>query len=80
MIYHSTMGHLVKLRKSCDECLSNKTNLLCCFVEFRETFDAMPMTNLRNRLEKIKFPFGLRNVAIGLHDKFISKLTNFEGW
>jgi hypothetical protein len=42
--YHSTMDHLVTLRIIAEECHNNKTDLLCCLVEFRKYFDIVPRT------------------------------------
>jgi hypothetical protein len=61
--YHSTVDHLVMLRIIVEECHNNKTNLLCCFIDFRKYFDTVPRTNLWNRLEELKVPFKLRVVA-----------------
>jgi hypothetical protein len=67
-IYHSTMDHLVTLRIIGEECYNNKANLLCCFVDFKKTFNTLLRTNLWNRLEYIKVPFELRVVAIRLEE------------
>jgi hypothetical protein len=78
--YHSTMDHLVTLRIIAKECHNNKTNLLCCFVDFRKYFDIVPRTNLWNRLEEIKVPFELRVVVVRLYENVISKFRNIKGW
>jgi hypothetical protein len=78
--YHSTLDHLVMFMIIVEECCNDKTNLLCCFVDFRKSFDTMPETSLWNRLEKIKVPFELRVVAVRLYGKFISNIRNIEGW
>jgi hypothetical protein len=78
--YHSTVDHLVTLRIIAEECHNNKTNLLCCFIDFRKYFDTVPRTNLWDRLEEIKVPFELRVVAIRLYENVISKFRNTEGW
>jgi hypothetical protein len=78
--YHSTMDHLVTLRIIVEECHNNKTNLLCCFIDFRKSFDIVPRTNLWDRLEEIKVPFELRVAAIRLYENVISKFRNTEGW
>jgi hypothetical protein len=57
--YHSTMDHLITLMIIVEECCKNKTNLLCCFVDFRKAFDIVPRTNLWNKLEELKVPSGL---------------------
>jgi hypothetical protein len=56
--YHSTVDHLITLRIIAEECHNNKTNLLCCFIDFRKAFDTVPRTNLWNRLEELKVPSG----------------------
>ena len=56
--YHSTMDHLIILRIIAEERQNNKTNLLCCFIDFRKAFDIVPRTNLWYRLKEIKVPFG----------------------
>jgi hypothetical protein len=63
-----------------EECHNNKTNLLCCFIDFRKYFDIVPRTNLWNRLEEIKVPFKLRVVVVRLYENVISKFRNTEGW
>ena len=77
---HSTMGHLVTLRIIVEESRKNKSDLFCCFVDFRKAFDTVPRSNPWNRLEELKVPFELRVVAIRLYKKFISKFKNNEGW
>ena len=45
--YHSAMDHLVRPRTIVEKCCNNKINLMCCFVEFKRTFNVtMPRTNL----------------------------------
>ena len=51
---HSKTNHLVTLRIILEECHNYKSNLFCCFVEFREAFDTVPRNNLWNRLEQLK--------------------------
>ena len=51
---HSTMDHLVTLRIIVEKCRNDKSNLFCCFVEFRKSFDTVPRNNLCNRLEELK--------------------------
>ena len=60
------MDHLVTLRIIAEECHNDKTDLLCCFIDFRIFFYTAPGTNLYNRLEEMKVPFELRDVAIRL--------------
>ena len=57
---HSTTDHLVTLRIIVEECRNDKSNLFCCFVDFRKDFDMVPLNNLWNRLEELKVPFELR--------------------
>ena len=45
--YHLDMDHLVTPRTIVEKCCNNKTNLMCCFAEFRRTFNVtVPRTNL----------------------------------
>jgi hypothetical protein len=62
-----------------EEFHNTKTDLFCCFVEFRKSFDMVPRKNLWNRLEEIKVPFELRVDAIRLYENTISKFKNTEG-
>ena len=66
---HSTMDHLVTLRIIAEECCNNKSDLFCCFVDFRKSFDTMPRNNLWNTLEELKVPFELRASTISLYKK-----------
>ena len=59
-----------------EECHNNKSDLFCCFVDFRKSFDTMPRNNPWNRLEELKVPFELRVAAIRLYEKFIVKFKN----
>jgi hypothetical protein len=52
--YHSTVDHLVTFRIIAEEFCNTKTNLFCCFVDFRKSFDMVPRKKLWNRLEEIK--------------------------
>ena len=63
---HSTKDHLVTLRIIVEDCCNDKSNLFCCFVDFRKAFDTVPRNNLWNRLEELKVPFELRVGAIRL--------------
>ena len=74
------MNHLITLRIISKESCNNKSNLFCCFVDFRKDFDTMPRNNLWNRLEELKVSFELRTSAIRLYEKVISKFNNNEGW
>ena len=63
-----------------EECRNDKSNLFCCFVDFRKDFDTVPRNNLWNRLEELKVPFELRATAIRLYENVIAKLKRNEGW
>ena len=63
---HSTMDHLLTLRIIAEECHNNKSDLFCCFLDFRKAFDIVPRNNLWNRLEELKVPFELRAATIRL--------------
>jgi len=67
------------LRIIAEECCNNKSNLLCCFVDFRKDFDTVLRNNLCNRLEELKVPFELRDAAIRLYENFIAKFKSNEG-
>jgi hypothetical protein len=78
--YHSTVDHLVTFRIIAEEFCNTKTNIFCCFVDFRKAFDMVPRKNLWNRLEEIKVPLELRVVAIRMYENVIAKFKNTEGW
>jgi hypothetical protein len=59
------------------ECHNNKTNILCCFLDFRKTFDIVPRTNLWNILEEIKIPFELRAIVISLYENVLAAIFHF---
>jgi len=59
---------------------NNKTNLLCCLVDFRKAFDMMLRYNHWNRFEELNVPFELSVVAIRLNENVIAKFRNIEGW
>jgi hypothetical protein len=80
MSYHSTMDHLVILTIFIEECRNNKTNILCCFIDFRKYFDIVPKTNLWNRLEEISVPLELRAIVIRLYENVVTKFRNNEGY
>ena len=63
---HSTTDHLVMLRIIEEECRNNKFNLFCCFLDFREYFDTVPIKKLWNILKELKVPIDLRRNAISL--------------
>ena len=77
---HSTTDHLVTLRIIAKECCNNKSDIFCCFVDFRKAFDTVPINNLWNRLEELKVHFELRVVAIRLYEKVIANFKNIGGW
>jgi len=74
------VDHLVTLKIIADECLNNKTNLLCCFVEFKKYFDTMSITNLWNMLEELKLPLELRVVMVIFYENVIVEFRNTKGW
>jgi hypothetical protein len=74
--YHSNVDHLVTLKIIVEECCNNKTDLMCCLVDFRKCFDTVHRTNLWNRMEEIKVPFELRVVATRLYENIIAKFRN----
>jgi len=78
--HHSTTDHLITLRIIMEECRNDKSNLFCCFVDFRKSFDTVPRNNLWNRLEELKVPFELRAAAIRLYENVIAKFKSNEGW
>ena len=47
---YSTTDHLVTLGIITEECRNNKSDLFCCFVDFRKSFDTIPRNNMWNRL------------------------------
>eukprot|EP00253_Pinus_taeda_P016131 PITA_16131 len=77
---HSTTEHLVTLRIIMEECRNDKSNLFCCFVDFKKDFDTVPRNNLWNRLEELKVPFELRVATIRLYENVIAKLKSNDGW
>jgi hypothetical protein len=78
-IYHSIVDHLVTFRIIAKEFLNTKTNLFCCFVDFRKAFDMVPRKHLWNRLEEKKVSIELRAIAIRMYENFIAKFKNIEG-
>jgi len=77
---HSKTDHLVTLRIIVEEFRNDKSNLFCCFVEFRKAFNTVSRNNLWNRLEELKVPFELRAGAIRLYENFIANFKTNEGW
>jgi len=78
--HHSTTDHLVTLRIIVEECRNDKSNLFCCFVDFRKAFDMVPRNNLWNKLEELKVPVELRAATIRLYENVIAKFKSNEGW
>jgi hypothetical protein len=78
--YHSIVDHIVTFRIIPEELRNKKTNLFCCFVDFRKSFDMVPRKNLWNRLEETKVPLELRDAAIRMYENVIAKFKNIEGW
>jgi hypothetical protein len=76
---HSIVGHFFTFRIIAEEFRNTKANILCCFVDFRKTFDMVPRKNLWNRLEEIKVPLELRVSSIRMYDNFISKFKTTKG-
>jgi hypothetical protein len=76
---HSNVDHLVTLKIIVEEFLNNKSNLHCCFIDFKKDFETVPRTNHWNRLEEIKVCSQLRVVVVRLYESVISKLSNIEG-
>jgi hypothetical protein len=71
---------LVTLRIIMEECCNYKTNISCCFIDFRKYFDTVLRTNLWNRLEEIKVPFEFRATMVRFYKNIIAKFRNTEGW
>jgi hypothetical protein len=78
--YHSTVDHIVTFMIIAKEFCNTKTNLFCCFVDFRKAFDMVPRKNLWNRLEEIKVPLELRAATIRMYQNIIANLKNTQGW
>jgi hypothetical protein len=74
------VDHIVTIRIIVEEFCNSKTNLFCCFVEFRKYFDMVPMKKLCNRLEEIKVPLNLRVSSIRMYEKIIAKFKKIEDW
>jgi hypothetical protein len=73
------VDNLVTFRIIVEECRNDKTNILCCFVDFIKAFDIVPRTNLWNRLKEVKVPFELRVDVVRIYEKVIAKFRNIEG-
>jgi hypothetical protein len=74
------VDHLLTFRIIVEELCNTKTNLFCCFVDFRKSFDMVPRKKLWNRLEEIKVPLKLSVAIIRMYDNVIAKFKNIEGW
>jgi hypothetical protein len=61
--YHSTMDHPVTFRIIVEEFRNTKTNLFCCFIEFRKAFDIVPRKNLWDRLGRDKSSFRIEGCS-----------------
>ena len=61
---HSTMDHIVTLMIIAEEYHNNNSDLFCCFMDFRKSFDTVPRNNPWNVLEEPKVPFELRAATI----------------
>jgi len=77
---NSVRDHLITLRIIVEECCNDKSNLFCCFVDFRKAFDMVPKNNLWNRLEELNVPYELRVSTIRLYENVIAKLKRNKGW
>jgi hypothetical protein len=73
------VDHLVTFRIIAEEFRNTKTNLFCCFVDFRNSFEMVPRKNLWNRLEEIKVLLELRADAIRMYENVIAKFKNIKG-
>ena len=71
--YHSTLDHPVTFRIIAEDLCNTKTNIFCCVVDFRKSFDMVPRKNLWNRLKEIKVSLELRVVAIRMYENVIAK-------
>jgi hypothetical protein len=78
--YHSILDHLVTFRIIAEEFLNTKTNLFCCFVDYRKPFDMVPRKNLWNRLEEKKVSLEFRVATIRMYENVIATFKNTEGW
>ena len=76
----STTDHLITLRIIVKECHNDKSNLFCCFVDFRKAFNMVPRNNPWNRLEVVNVPFELRVAAIRLYENVIANFKNNKEW
>jgi hypothetical protein len=72
--------HLVTFRIIAEGFHNTKTDVFCCFVDFRKAFDMVPRKNFWNRLEEIKVPLKLRDIEIRIYDNIIAKFKNTAGW
>ena len=77
MGYHSTLDHLGTLMIIVKECYDNKTNVLCCFIDFRKYFNIMPKANLWNRLD-VAYSVAINDNKMSLMSKGMSKLATLS--
>ena len=63
------MDYLVTFRIIAEEFCNTKTNIFCCFVDFRKSFDMVPTKNLWNSLEEIKGSLKMRATTIRMYEK-----------
>jgi hypothetical protein len=73
------VDHIFTFRIIVEEFCNTKTNLFCCFFYFRKSFGMVPRKNFWNRLEEIKVPLDLRDVAIRMYENVIAKFKNNVG-
>jgi hypothetical protein len=74
------MDHIVNFRIIAEDLRNTKTDIFCCFVDFRNSFDMVPRKNLWDRLEAIKVTFDLRATKIRLYENIINRFKNTKGW
>ena len=68
------------LRIIVEEFCNDKSNLFCCFVDFRKAFNTVPRNHLWNRLEELNVPFELRATAIKLYENVNANFKSNEEW
>jgi hypothetical protein len=74
------VDHIVTFRIIAEEFCNSKTNIFCCFVDFRKYFDMVSRKKIWNRLEEIKVPLELRDATIRMYENVIAKFKNTKGW
>jgi len=62
------MDHLVTLKIIVEKYHNNKTNIFCCFIEFRKYFDTFSSSNIWNKLEELKSRSEFRAAMISLYE------------